>query len=74
VHHALVAALDIGGTKIEGALVDRGGRLPACSRRPTPLRADGGTAALVEIEVAVVGGGVAAADEALFAPLRRAPD
>jgi glucokinase len=30
------------------------------------------TAALVEIEVAVVGGGVAAAGEVLFAPLRRA--
>ncbi|MBO8184273.1 ROK family protein [Streptomyces spirodelae] len=34
----LVAALDIGGTKIAGALVDSGGRLLARTQRPTPAR------------------------------------
>ncbi|GHC47181.1 ROK family protein [Streptomyces cinnamoneus] len=37
----LVAALDIGGTKIAGALVDDGGRLLVRSRRPTPAGEDG---------------------------------
>ena len=36
----LVAALDIGGTKIAGALVDADGRLLAHTVRPTPARAD----------------------------------
>ncbi|OII63027.1 hypothetical protein BJP40_25550 [Streptomyces sp. CC53] len=34
----IVAALDIGGTKIAGALVDGSGRVHARSRRPTPAR------------------------------------
>ncbi|MCT2591365.1 ROK family protein [Streptomyces sp. N2-109] len=37
----LVAALDIGGTKIAGALVDGDGRLVAQARRPTPGQAGG---------------------------------
>lgn len=32
----LVAALDIGGTKIAGALVDGGGSLLVRAQRPTP--------------------------------------
>ena len=39
--HDLVAALDIGGTKIAGALVDPGGRLSARALRPTPRERDG---------------------------------
>ncbi|MFI1963454.1 ROK family protein [Streptomyces pathocidini] len=39
----LVAALDIGGTKIAGALVDGTGRLLARAQRPTPAREDGDT-------------------------------
>ncbi|MGK5632418.1 ROK family protein [Streptomyces sp. URMC 123] len=39
----LVAALDIGGTKIAGALVDRRGRLLVRAVRPTPAREDGAT-------------------------------
>jgi glucokinase len=38
----LVAALDIGGTKIAGALVDGTGALLTGARRPTPRQADGG--------------------------------
>ncbi|SFD46391.1 ROK family protein [Streptomyces aidingensis] len=38
----LVTAIDLGGTKIAGALVDRAGRLAARVERPTPAR---GTAA-----------------------------
>lgn len=38
-HTELVAALDIGGTKIAGALVDGDGRLLARARRPTPAEA-----------------------------------
>ncbi|MGW7351092.1 ROK family protein [Streptomyces sp. NPDC054784] len=38
----LVAALDIGGTKIAGALVDSTGALLTGARRPTPQHADGG--------------------------------
>ncbi|MEU3690847.1 ROK family protein [Streptomyces narbonensis] len=38
-----VVALDIGGTKIAGALVDGEGRVLARSRRPTPAREDGET-------------------------------
>ncbi|MFJ1730104.1 ROK family protein [Streptomyces sp. NPDC088254] len=37
----LVAALDIGGTKIAGALVDRTGAILARAQRPTPAREDG---------------------------------
>ncbi|MER7715106.1 ROK family protein, partial [Streptomyces werraensis] len=42
-HTDLVAALDIGGTKIAGALVDREGRILARAYRPTPAREDGDT-------------------------------
>jgi glucokinase len=37
----LVVALDVGGTKIAGALVDSGGELIVRAQRPTPPRADG---------------------------------
>ncbi|MER7515453.1 ROK family protein [Streptomyces sp. NPDC126499] len=39
----LVVALDIGGTKIAGALVDAEGRIRVRSQRPTPAREDGET-------------------------------
>ncbi|WP_200302082.1 ROK family protein [Streptomyces adelaidensis] len=39
----LVAALDIGGTKIAGALVDGHGRILLRAQRPTPAREDGDT-------------------------------
>ncbi|MCX4986710.1 ROK family protein [Streptomyces sp. NBC_00572] len=39
----LVVALDIGGTKIAGALVDGEGRIRVRSQRPTPAREDGET-------------------------------
>ncbi len=39
----LVMALDIGGTKIAGALVDADGRLLARALRPTPATEDGAT-------------------------------
>ncbi|MER7571497.1 ROK family protein [Streptomyces sp. NPDC126514] len=39
----LVAALDIGGTKIAGGLVDGHGRILARAQRPTPAREDGDT-------------------------------
>ncbi|MFE7512551.1 ROK family protein [Streptomyces sp. NPDC057540] len=39
----LVAALDIGGTKIAGALVDGGGRIRVRAQRPTPAREDAAT-------------------------------
>ncbi|WP_432093131.1 ROK family protein [Streptomyces sp. bgisy100] len=39
----LVAALDIGGTKIAGALVDSAGRLVVRAQRPTPAHEDGDT-------------------------------
>ncbi|MEV3970561.1 ROK family protein [Streptomyces sp. NPDC050698] len=42
-HIDLVAALDIGGTKIAGALVDGRGRILARAQRPTPAREDGDT-------------------------------
>ncbi|SDO24666.1 ROK family protein [Actinacidiphila guanduensis] len=47
----LVAALDIGGTKIAGALVDAEGRLLVRALRPTPPRADGGTVMAAVAEV-----------------------
>lgn len=40
-HTDLVAALDIGGTKIAGALVDGGGKILVRARRPTPATEDG---------------------------------
>ncbi|TLQ47333.1 ROK family protein [Streptomyces marianii] len=42
-HNDLVAALDIGGTKIAGALVDGSGRILLRAQRPTPAREDGET-------------------------------
>ncbi|GGZ30644.1 hypothetical protein GCM10010387_25450 [Streptomyces inusitatus] len=42
-HKDLVAALDIGGTKIAGALVDGGGRIRLRSRLPTPAHEDAET-------------------------------
>lgn len=42
-HTDLVAALDIGGTKIAGALVDGDGRILARAQRPTPAQQDGET-------------------------------
>ncbi|MFB7775462.1 ROK family protein [Streptomyces bauhiniae] len=42
-HTDLVAALDIGGTKIAGALVDGHGRIQARTQRATPARQDGET-------------------------------
>ncbi|MFC8917921.1 ROK family protein [Streptomyces sp. NPDC057116] len=42
-HSDLVAALDIGGTKIAGALVDGRGGILLRARRPTPAREDGET-------------------------------
>ncbi|MFF0474757.1 ROK family protein [Streptomyces sp. NPDC004284] len=55
----LVAALDIGGTKIAGALVDGEGRIRVRSQRPTPAREDGET--------------VTAAVEAVLADLAASP-
>ncbi|MEU3790276.1 ROK family protein [Streptomyces fructofermentans] len=42
-HTDLVAALDIGGTKIAGALVDGHGRILLRAQRPTPAQEDGAT-------------------------------
>ncbi|WP_372350663.1 ROK family protein [Streptomyces sp. KL116D] len=42
-HMDLVAALDIGGTKIAGALVDDRGRILLRAQRPTPAQEDGDT-------------------------------
>jgi len=42
-HTDLVAALDIGGTKIAGALVDGHGRILVRAQRATPAREDGDT-------------------------------
>lgn len=42
-HTDLVAALDIGGTKIAGALVDGHGTIVARAQRATPAREDGET-------------------------------
>ncbi|WP_338900566.1 ROK family protein [Streptomyces sp. TG1A-60] len=39
----IVAALDIGGTKIAGALVDGHGRIRVRAQRPTPAQEDGDT-------------------------------
>ncbi|MFD9483420.1 ROK family protein [Streptomyces sp. NPDC059991] len=47
----LVAALDIGGTKIAGALVDAGGRLLVRTQRATPAQEDGETVARAVDEV-----------------------
>ncbi|MGW2857763.1 ROK family protein, partial [Streptomyces sp. NPDC001215] len=42
-HNDLVAALDIGGTKIAGALVDGHGRILVRAQRATPAKEDGDT-------------------------------
>ncbi|MEU3921526.1 ROK family protein [Streptomyces sp. NPDC029004] len=42
-HTDLVAALDIGGTKIAGALVDGSGTILVRAQRPTPAKEDGET-------------------------------
>ncbi|MFB8760211.1 ROK family protein [Streptomyces nigra] len=42
-HNDLVAALDIGGTKIAGALVDGRGTIAVRAQRPTPAQEDGET-------------------------------
>ncbi|MFD7388454.1 ROK family protein [Streptomyces sp. NPDC059852] len=42
-HNDLVAALDIGGTKIAGALVDGHGTIALRAQRPTPAQEDGET-------------------------------
>lgn len=42
-HTDLVAALDIGGTKIAGALVDGHGKILVRAQRPTPSQDDGDT-------------------------------
>ncbi|MFI5757176.1 ROK family protein [Streptomyces sp. NPDC051569] len=42
-HTDPVAALDVGGTKIAGALVDGNGRILVRAQRPTPAREDGET-------------------------------
>src|SRR5689334_24879240 len=47
----LVVALDIGGTKIAGALIDERGRLLARARRPTPAQSDGETVMGAVLEV-----------------------
>ncbi|MFC4031475.1 ROK family protein [Streptomyces polygonati] len=47
----LVAALDIGGTKIAGALVDADGQLVSRARRPTPAGEDGETVMRAVAEV-----------------------
>ncbi|MFI9240762.1 ROK family protein [Streptomyces cinnamoneus] len=56
----LVAALDIGGTKIAGALVDGGGRLLVRARRATPAGEDGAT--VMAAVAAVLGELAASAD------------
>ncbi|MGW0736464.1 ROK family protein [Streptomyces sp. NPDC002851] len=47
----LVAALDIGGTKIAGALVDGRGRIRLRAQRPTPAQEDGATVMRAVAEV-----------------------
>ncbi|MEU8353783.1 ROK family protein, partial [Streptomyces sp. NPDC048845] len=42
-HNDLAAALDIGGTKIAGALIDARGDILVRAQRPTPAREDGET-------------------------------
>ncbi|MER6526930.1 ROK family protein [Streptomyces sp. NPDC001508] len=50
-HTDLVAALDIGGTKIAGALVDGHGRIQVRAQRSTPARQDGETVMRAVAEV-----------------------
>ncbi|MFJ5773945.1 ROK family protein [Streptomyces sp. NPDC093094] len=50
-HTDIVAALDIGGTKIAGALVDGDGRILARAQSPTPAKKDGDTVMGAVLEV-----------------------
>ncbi|KUN42025.1 ROK family transcriptional regulator [Streptomyces longwoodensis] len=50
-HTDLVAALDIGGTKIAGALVDGDGTILVRAQRPTPAQEDGDTVMRAVAEV-----------------------
>ncbi|WP_329244504.1 ROK family protein [Streptomyces sp. NBC_01478] len=50
-HTDLVAALDIGGTKIAGALVDGHGKILVRAQRPTPSQDDGDTVMRAVAEV-----------------------
>lgn len=50
-HTDSVVALDIGGTKIAGALVDGGGRILVRAQRPTPAQEDGETVMRAVAEV-----------------------
>ena len=50
-HTDLVAALDIGGTKIAGALVDGDGRIQVRAQRATPAQEDGETVMRAVTEV-----------------------
>ncbi|MFJ6657457.1 ROK family protein [Streptomyces sp. NPDC091377] len=50
-HTDLVAALDIGGTKIAGALVDGHGTIQKRAQRPTPAQEDGDTVMAAVTEV-----------------------
>ncbi|GAA2505766.1 ROK family protein [Streptomyces gobitricini] len=65
-HSDLVAALDIGGTKIAGALVDGDGGVLLRARRPTPAREDAETvmgaveAVLAELAASALWPGVGA--------------
>ncbi|NUK35817.1 ROK family protein, partial [Streptomyces lunaelactis] len=65
-HTDLVAALDIGGTKIAGALVDGSGRILLRAQRPTPAQEDGDTvmraveAVLAELSVSPLWAGTSA--------------
>ncbi|MEU8585972.1 ROK family protein [Streptomyces sp. NPDC048664] len=65
-HTDLVAALDIGGTKIAGALVDGRGRILVRAQRATPAREDGDTvmgavrAVVRELQDTPLWGGVSA--------------
>ncbi|MER5750436.1 ROK family protein [Streptomyces sp. NPDC002088] len=52
-HTDLVAALDIGGTKIAGALVDGHGTILVRAQRPTPAQEDGDTVMRAVEEVLV---------------------
>ena len=59
-HTDLVAALDIGGTKIAGALVDGHGRILVRAQRPTPAQEDGETVMRAVEEVLARAGRIAA--------------
>jgi glucokinase len=62
-----VVAIDVGGTGLKGAVLDRGGTLLAQERRPTPRRPDGSAdgSAIVDAVLALAGdlmGAVAASE------------